>query len=492
MLTFLMLIGCGDNATPQEAASPEAPALVSIKQLPVPQFARTGSPPVLTHEPPAQTDSACGYQIDARHLYALSNQRLSTMGDIGRVSPVVVLQEGKPLDAFATTRDFADQCAGAFNFGRNAVRFSPHSKTEPADVARAYTLALSERFPLSTPDGDAWWAYPGTQVDLAFPDDGGLAGQTIEIVVTAATPQGKVQAGPTLMVGEDKVLLEEGEDALTGRLSLTVPDGAWRASLVIPPDGPYMLLTSVSIHSGDEVRPMLPTSTEVGGSMVVSTGPSADLLSSVRFTTEPPELTIPGELTSTGEFLGRLEAPTLAEISGPSVRERIGINYSPLRIFEDGKALSQPNTSCRKVKKLGNGRYCHSHEVVLLSSSDNTAPLDNSRSYTLALSNERRFEGGWWLYPGDGLLGSTTDSPPPGATVRLVLTAQPISTDSSLTLTLRSGGTVLVEQTVPGATFATGPLVVPVTQDGPLGELVLELSAEGHLVLQGAAVEWDG
>jgi hypothetical protein len=492
MFLFLMLTGCGDKAAvPLEDTTPNTATAVGIEQLPVPTFARLGHYPSLTHDQPQRTDSTCGYQFDARHLYPLSNQRLSKIDGAGRVSPVVVFKDGKPLDDFATTRDFADQCAGAFTFGRNAVRFSLQDETPEAAVLSSYTLGLSEQFPLSTPDGDAWWAYPGTRIDLDFTDDAGLAGQTIELVVTAITSQGRVNAVPLLKVGEDKVLLEEADGSLIGRLTFTVPDGSWTASLVTPPDAPYMLLTSVSIHSGDAVRPMLPASMKVGSSLVTSTGPSSDLLSRVQFTTEPPKLTIPGEFTSVGAYLGRLEAPTLTELSATTVRERIGLSYSPLRIFEDGKPLAHPNASCRKVKQFGKGRFCHSHEIVLLSSSDNTDPLANSRDYTLVLSDERQFEGGLWLYPGDVLLGGPTTSPPDGATARLVLTALPITSDSAVALTLRSDGSTLIEHTVNGATLSSGALTIPLSMGTPLSNLELELHAEGHVVLQGASVDWD-
>ncbi|MDG1479509.1 MAG: hypothetical protein P8R54_07955 [Myxococcota bacterium] len=492
MFAFLMLAGCGEKtATPQDDAVANSTVEVSISQLPTPTFTRLGNHPSLTHEQPQRTDSTCGYQIDARHLYPLSNQRLSKVDGAGRVSPVVVFKDGKPLSDFATTRDFADQCAGAFTFGRNAVRFSLKDETPEAAVLSGYTLGLSEHFPLPTPDGDAWWAYPGTRIDLGFTDDAGLAGQTIELVVTTVTSQGRVNAVPLLKVGEDKVLMEETDGTLVGRLTFTVPDGAWTASLVTPPDAPYMLLTSVNLHSGDEVRPMLPASMKVGGSLLASTGPSADLLSRVQFTTEPPKLTIPGEFTSVGAFIGRLEAPTLTELSATAVRERIGLSYSPLRIFEDGKPLANPNASCRKVKQFGKGRYCHSHEIVLLSSSDNTDPLSNSRDYTLALSDERQFEGGLWLYPGDIVLGGPSESPPDGATASLVLTALPVTSDSAISLKLSSSGGTLIEHTISGTTLSSGALTMPLHFEDSLSNLELELHVEGHVVLQGAAVNWE-
>jgi hypothetical protein len=491
MLVLFSIIACGDrSATPQEGAQSLAVA-ASIKQLPVPALTRVGQSPGLTFDPPTRTDSTCGYQFDARHLYALSNQRLSKMDDIGRVSPVVVLKNGKPLDGFAPTRDFEEQCAGAFNFGRNAVRFSPDSASSLTDVAAAYSLGLSDQFPLPTPDGDAWWAYPGTRIDVSFPDDGGLAGQTIELVVSGVTPQGKVKATPLLRLGESRVLMEESEDDLIGRMSLTVPDGPWTASLVIPPDGPYMVLTAIDIISGSEVRSMLPTSTQEGGSVVLATGPAVDLLDTVQFVSAPPALTVTGELSATGDFLGRLEAPTLAEISSTAVREITGVSYSPLRILEDGKPLAQPNSSCRKVKQLGNGRYCHSREVILLSSSDNTAPLSNQRSYTLTLSEDRRFEGGWWLYPGDALRSRAQTPPPPDRPVRLVLSARAITADGALSLKLRSGGSVLIEQTIPGSTLKDGTLIIPMPVDVALSDIELELDARGHVVLQGASIQWD-
>ena len=482
MLALLVLIGCGDSS----GRPSEAPVRASIDQLPSPQLTRDGKPPALTHEPPVRTDSACGYQIDAKHLYALSNQRLSKLSDVGRVSPVVVLEDGKPLDAFASTKDFEERCAGAFNFGRNAVRFSPSSQ----DTAQHdYALTLSDDFPLSTPDGNAWWSYPGTRIDIAFPDDAGLAGQTIELVVTGSTPQGRVKAPPVLKLDAQKITMEEDPSGWMAQLSVPVPSGPWSASLINPPDGPYMLLTSLSLHQGTELRSMLPATTEEGGSVVLTSGSTTDLLQTVQFTTEPPAIIVSGSLTETGAFLGRLEAPSLADLSAPTVRDHIGISYSPLRIFEDNKPLAQPNSSCRKVKQLGKGRYCHSHEVILLSSSDNTAPLSNSRSYTFALSNERRFEGGWWLYPGDAMIARTPHSEVDDKQ-RLVLVAHPISAGASLSLKLRSTDNVLIEKTFSAAELGAASLTVSLPEE-VTSELELEVSTTGHLVLQGVVLERD-
>jgi hypothetical protein len=234
---------------------------------------------------------------------------------------------------------------------------------------------------------------------------------------------------------------------------------------------------------------MLPTLPADGGSVVPSSGSSIDLLETVAFSTEPPAITVSGSLTETGEFLGRLEAPSLTALSAPVVRDITGLSYSPLRIFENGEPLAQPNASCRKVKKLGKGRYCHSHEVILLSTSDNTAPLSNSRSYTFALSDERQFKGGWWLYPGDTMLAQSQKLPGK-ANQRLVISAHPISASTTVSVQLRNADTVIMEQTFSANALGEGSLTLLLPKDVTTA-VELEMRTTGHLVLKSAVLEWD-
>ena len=122
-----------------------------------------------------------------------------------------------------------------------------------------------------------------------------------------------------------------------------------------------------------------------------------------------------------------------------------------------------------------------------MSTSDNTAPLSNSRTYTVALSNERRFEGGWWLYPGDILQARGSIPSADGAS--LILSAKTISADSVLSVKLRSGGEVLLEKTISAETLTDEPLALPLSAAN-LSEVELELSVTGHIVLQDARLEW--
>ena len=91
------------------------------------------------------------------------------------------------------------------------------------------------------------------------------------------------------------------------------------------------------------------------------------------------------------------------EISDPLTLQRTPFadRCSPLRVIENGTALSKPNVTCDEVWKHGMGRTCHVEDRLYFSATDGSLPGVSKHSYTLALDPERQCEAALWLYPRD-------------------------------------------------------------------------------------------
>jgi glycosyltransferase involved in cell wall biosynthesis len=65
---------------------------------------------------------------------------------------------------------------------------------------------------------------------------------------------------------------------------------------------------------------------------------------------------------------------------------------SNLVVLEDGKALGPAHSTHDSVRRVGKGAYSHWRERLYFSSSDNTDPTKNGRSYAVFLTSERRHD----------------------------------------------------------------------------------------------------
>ena len=439
-----------------------------------------------------RAETPCGFAFDIDGLYALSNHRLKALG-LGMVSPLVVLEDGTPLATFSTRLDYEERCGGGSTVGRNAVFFAPSVPLEEA-AARTYTLALSAALPQQTPTGALWWAYPGTNLSARFSDDGGWAGHSLTVQVRARTPQNRVTAAPVLKVGEQQVPLEQGEDGtLTASLSFVPPDGAWKTTLALPDTAPYLVVESWElVSSTGERRSLLsvPQLTQVALSAPPDITAGINLLEEGAALIEgkPPALALSTEaMTAVSPSVARLEEASLAALAPRSLRDRLGIRFSPIEVLEDGKPLPEPHASCTKVKEQARGRYCHSEAVVLISASDGSDPLQNGRRYQLRFSESRRFDGGLWLYPDDRLHTRALSVPEGTERVELRIEGAPVSEAAALRVRLLAADAVLLEQRLDAARLAEGPLVLALER--PPASLQLEAAAEGgHLVLTTASL----
>ncbi|MGQ9369473.1 O-methyltransferase [Azospirillum sp. ST 5-10] len=62
---------------------------------------------------------------------------------------------------------------------------------------------------------------------------------------------------------------------------------------------------------------------------------------------------------------------------------------SPLRVLEDGRPLAWPHAPHTEIRSCGGGRYSHWASTVRFSTSDNSNPLTNGRTYELEAGSTR-------------------------------------------------------------------------------------------------------
>jgi hypothetical protein len=219
---------------------------------------RTGTPPRFppAGAPERRENTACGYRFAVPWLEALSDQALE-MGGVGRGSPLVLLQDGRPLTPHAGPLAFERNCRGAFRHQPRFVFFSPADTVE--NVGGTWTLQLSEEVPVRLgSEGEAYWVYPGTELQFAF--DAGWRAEDWGPMRVAFDARllyvGTPEAPDALGSGEARIafldLDQSGKDA---RLTLTHtppnPDGPWTLTVSSPADGPYVLIDALTLGNDE-------------------------------------------------------------------------------------------------------------------------------------------------------------------------------------------------------------------------------------------------
>jgi hypothetical protein len=370
-------------------SGPMKPAALPVVTTP-PVVTRTGSPPELTEVKPLRGPKACGWEAPIPELRPLNDFSLQSAG-FGMVSPLLLLEDGKPLEAHAPREKFDDACAGAFLHQEKAVKFSPTGDSPDVVPTRSYRFSLSEDLPLRTSAGfEAWWVYPGTTVTLSFEEPTSGPGVVVDALAFAGgkgSPTAWIDSAPPSPFG--------GE---AQHRSIVLPPpraGApWSLSIASPADGPYLLLRRV-VH-GPTDSPAYTIGAPGSNSVAVITADA-------KYAGPPPALpplaapAADGETTSTFALDPATVPDTevlwkLASVAG----------CSPVRLSEDGKPLAAPTVRPKDVPAAA-GRYAQSGTTLTVTGSDQTAPHANGRAYAATLDETRRCRGLRWLYPGDSL-----------------------------------------------------------------------------------------
>lgn len=357
------------------------------------KFARIGAPPALpTPTAPTRGPWDCGWQLTVRSLAGVSDPALERLG-VGSVSPLALYEDGAPLSPHANRDAFDLSCAGAFSHQGPIVKFSPTGG--PADVVptRAYTLGLSEDFPLrNTAGAEVWWVYPGTTLRAEVVEgwEGPGEGFAVRVEAVVALPG----AAPATLAWDGGVGPLRGDGtAAAVTVAGEAPRGPWGVEVRSPPDGPWLLVRRMVAGTGAEPWHLL-------GS--VDTGTTVDFLKGKAiFPAEVPHVGPLGPISPTADGGWRFDTSALGVPDSEVINARSGLNRcSPARVSEDGVPLAAPNIGLGKLAET-DGAYAHTAAGILFNTSDRSAPTTNGRAYTAALDPGRMCATSRWLYPGD-------------------------------------------------------------------------------------------
>ena len=379
------------------------------EQMRAPRVPLTHSDPPVAHRigtlPPPEPvevrqreDTPCGWRTRTPLGALLGDRALESLG-FGRSSPLTLFEDGVALRPFAFRSQHTDACSGAFSVPAEVVVFSPSGADPAAAATRVYTLGLAPDLPLTAPEGERWWLYPGTGFEIALA--GGwatLEGDTIGLDLSALA-LGEEAGGFDISVnGAAPVRLEAAGALREAHLELANPHAPWTIRLTATADAPYLLLSSLSLAHGDETENVVgrgDAPTEIVADLLGTDRPQPDLKDKL-----PPLPAVKVVEQSPG--VGRITVPELAMLADDTVRDAtLARNCSPIRVSWKGTILPGESTSCVAVREEGGGKFCHHSEVLWVSTPDG-APLDEG-AWALALDPEHHCSHGWWLYPGTTL-----------------------------------------------------------------------------------------
>ncbi|MFT4625562.1 MAG: hypothetical protein ACI8PZ_004230 [Myxococcota bacterium] len=216
-------------------------------------LSRTGDPPALPPLPEAErTDTPCGFKFKVEELKPLSDFVLNKL-DLGKSSPLLLLEDGKPMPAHAFPKQYEQRCAGAFRHAGFVLLFSPSGTDAGAFGTHEYSLVLSPDVPLRRGDDgrQMYWIYPGTTLTVQFAE--GWDETWGEMHVDLAGRVASIAASPLTVTVADEEFEITGEDLVVS----TEPDvqqGAWGITLASPPDGPYAIVNLLTVGNAEYAR----------------------------------------------------------------------------------------------------------------------------------------------------------------------------------------------------------------------------------------------
>ncbi|MFT5683780.1 MAG: hypothetical protein ACI8RZ_004712 [Myxococcota bacterium] len=228
-----------------EVATIAAEPVSWTEMLPEVTARRTGTPPTLKHKAAENGRRGCRKKIVARNLTMFSDVALAELG-VPTVSPIVVLVDGKALNAQPASEPIGSRCLGISAFARSAVVFSPRT-----EAGAKFALALNPQLPIKTPDGPAWWVYAGSGMALSMAEKAALAGTTLTARVWAKRLPGTSPNAPILSVAGAETTLRDLDGTMVGSLSFIVPEDAWTVAVRSPAGGSHFVVERLTLSDGD-------------------------------------------------------------------------------------------------------------------------------------------------------------------------------------------------------------------------------------------------
>ena len=429
---------------------------------------RAGTPPALPALELRDLPPPCVWQAPVRGLAGLSDAWL-VEADLGEVSPVRVLQDGRPLTPHA--RVGGQACEGTTDFGLGGVRISP---TDPDAATRdTFTLELDPAVPMrGGTGGEAWWVYPGTELTVTVP--AGTVTGARRLRVQAIATEGGTGGELSILGGEAAPLRAVGS---TVEAVVTAPAtaGEWTFTVRSPVGGPWLVLRRVV--TGTEAEPVR----LIGPPDVAVT---VDLTRDATFAAPPPGLVSP-EAAPTPTRTADLYAWNVAHLGVPSLPEvfdQAGMGCSPLELLAGGTPAREQLGDDRKPL----ARLLHAGDVARISVRPGDVPV--AGQYALRLEPTRRCKESLWLYPGDEVRLQATPAQLAalaGGATTLELGANAFRGTGTLHLRLEADGVAPIEQAVPLSSLPLGPIVLDgvVGPDAASAVLTLRLESDDAYVL---------
>ncbi len=212
---------------------------------------RTGLPVALPSlEAPKRGDGPCAWSFTVPRLRPLSDLVLRNSG-LGRSSPIVLVENGKPLSSHAEVADISDRCTGSFRHAGAELQFSPRGRSE-AVTGREYKLSHAAEVPL--PRGDdgrpLYWVYPGTQLEFSVVDRWDPAWGDPTLTLTAKLIG--EHTGRPLVELDDVVRTLDGDlPVVEYALRPLQLDGTWSLRISSPIDGPWIVIDTLTLGNDD-------------------------------------------------------------------------------------------------------------------------------------------------------------------------------------------------------------------------------------------------
>jgi len=398
---------------------------------------------------------------------AWSNSGTRNAG-LGSVSPLVVLEDGKPLTR--QTAASAESPKGSFVHTSGYLHVAPSTPELLASPDGHYTLALTGDLSVESTWGPVWWIYPGTTLyfDFSAWQDDPLDAKFQLVVAPVGPGQAQAQAS---IAGQPLTFTTSGQLSLAEHQA-PIPTGDWSIEIAAPPDGPMLSLRWLALETERG-------SMDIVGDETVLLPPTVTMFLNARkgkLVSEGPRMELPlEELEAHPRFpLARSPASQLDLLS----HKAIGVltpctGCSPLRLLEAGQAFGPATRTCflLRQKQAFESAWCQEEGTILFGSSDGSLPHQNGRAYSVGLSEKRWIFGGLWVYPGDRtqveLIGYQMVLLTEGASLlRLEGIHMGGDPSGSLDVSLEVDGQPLMERSITTAELEQG--VVEIALDPPM------------------------
>ena len=211
---------------------------------------RVGTPPKLPKLEEAQrAGDPCGWRFQVRSLQPLSDFPLNRDG-FGKVSPVLLFENGEALEPHALPGAYEGACAGAFRHAGYVFLFSPRGERD-APAQNTYAVALDERFPI--PRGDdarpTYWVYPGTTATFRTNVPWDAAWGKPMLSVGGRALEARDRTASVSSTGLEREIDGTGDFEVSGELSR---DGEpLTIEISSPEGGPYVLIDVLTVGNDD-------------------------------------------------------------------------------------------------------------------------------------------------------------------------------------------------------------------------------------------------